>query len=251
MGQASAVSESKVDVLTNKELDIDNNTYNTFNASCQQSVTGAGNDSEVSEVSGSRVTVNQRNLLTNRCLLQSTLDNKITTLDKAEAITEMENKLKASGGFPSASTKSDTKLRDLMKTKVSTNVVNETKLKCILDVVNSGNKSVVRKISDGASIYVNQDNEKYNECLLDTLVDNGQLNESDKKTVNRIKNDQEAEAFNPITSFGKAIGSIFGTGGGSGWILLIIIIVMILAFLYLYTKSKAAAPAAVAAAALK
>lgn len=169
MGQAS--SSSKISRLSQKDLNLDDSTFNKIQKSC--SATSSGQNTL--EISGSYVTgsdINQQNIIDNLCILRTAIDQRRKGAITSNVEEAVNQDLEAEGGLPGTGGSSDSiqQLITKMNTKVNRSVTSDIIANCILSQ-NVGNSlkitsSVVRNSNIG------QVNHAFARCLMNNDIVN-------------------------------------------------------------------------------
>jgi hypothetical protein len=202
----ATTSKNKSDVITEKDLAISQNEYNTIRQSCsaQQS---AKNILNLSDIKDSNLTTNQKNQMNNLCKLQAVLKSSKDASALNKTMTSLESNQSTKGGFFAAESDNEQTVRNNLKTNLSQDAFNNVQKECILKQ-NVDNIINAKRIK-GSSISATQENALFNKCLMDYASENNLTAGIKDISETTIKNKQKTEG-----------GALFG----GGFIMIIIII---------------------------
>ena len=167
MGQTK--SKNVQTVITNKELGISQNEYNTINQTCTANQS-ARNILELSDIENSNLTFSQKNEINNLCKLQTLLKSQKDASVLNKTMTALESSQSTEGGLFSAESHNEQTIQTNIKQSLSQDAYNNVRKSCILDQ-NTDNIISGKRIK-GSTVNATQTNALFNECLLNYATEN-------------------------------------------------------------------------------
>jgi len=226
MGGTTSTTNQSVDIQA--ALNLNQDEYQSLSQSCQQE----GSASNIVEIIGSKgvnLTANQKNELTNMCVLHGLLTSNRDASANVNTFTQLAAAAQAKGGFPSADSDANQSVRQQMSATVNQNTYNNALQSC---TAASNTDNIIRVVgSTDVNANVNQVNKAFNQCLLDYASDHGITATGSTTAGVEATAKSEATGYDIMSWISNIFGSMYTFSGVVAVVILCSLVVICLPFI--------------------